>query len=91
MLPARPVATTTRRQSSPSETPHPVGTWLTAPEIAAHLGVSLRTISTWTAAGQIPCVRLPGRIVRFDREAVDAWARGLAQTSSHGVRHGGRR
>ncbi|MHB1720521.1 MAG: helix-turn-helix transcriptional regulator [Acidimicrobiales bacterium] len=65
--------------------------WLTAPEIAAHLGVSLRTISTWTAEGQIPCVRLPGRIVRFDREAVDAWARGLATHSGTGARRGPRR
>jgi len=47
--------------------------WLTAEDVADYLGVSIRTVRSWTAAGVIPHIRLPGRLVRFDRSAVDAW------------------
>ena len=47
-------------------------------EVADYLGVSRRTIEYWVAAGIIPSVELPGRIRRFDREAIDAWVRSRA-------------
>ena len=52
--------------------------WMTIDEVASYLRVSKRTIQTWLSEGMIPCVRLPGRFVRFDQEAVDEWARSLA-------------
>lgn len=47
--------------------------WIDAARVAKHLGVSIRTVRAWTAAGLIPHVRLPGRLVRYDIAAVDAW------------------
>ncbi len=53
-------------------------TWLDADEVAAYLSVSRRTIYNWLASGEIPTVELPGRIRRFDREAIDEWVRSMA-------------
>ena len=34
-------------------------------EVAKHLGVRVETISRWTTAGTIPCVRIGKRSVRY--------------------------
>jgi len=62
--------------------------WLTAEDVAAYLGVSIRTVRSWTAAGIIPHVRLPGRLVRFDRNAVDAWVASHAVAPVRGAQVG---
>lgn len=56
-------------------TSRPDDPWLTAAEAAAHLQVCVRTLKTWVAERTVPHVRLPGRVLRFDREALDVWAR----------------
>lgn len=61
--------------------------YLTVVEVAHYLGVSRRTILYWVAAGEIPTLELPGRIRRFDREAIDQWVRSRAVPA----RAGGRR
>lgn len=65
----------------------PARRWLTAPEVATHLGVSTSTIQHWSAAGTIPCIRLPGRLVRYDRAAIDAWAASYACAPLGRARH----
>ena len=61
--------------------------YLTTTELAAYLSVSLRTIKYWVSHGAVPTVELPGRIRRFDREAIDKWVRSRAVPA----RAGGRR
>lgn len=34
-------------------------------EVAQHLGVRVETVSRWTTAGTIPCVRIGKRSVRY--------------------------
>jgi excisionase family DNA binding protein len=44
---------------------------LTPRETAAALSVSERTLATWTRAGTIPAVRVPGsRLVRYSPDAI---------------------
>ena len=78
----RPPSPPARRAASPRRsdralTPVPTGEnqprWIDAEGVALRIGVSVRTVRTWTAAGLIPHVRLPGRLVRYDVLAVDAW------------------
>ena len=74
--PARP-GRTSRRSDRTALNPVPTGEtarrWIDAEHVALRVGVSVRTVRTWTAAGLIPHVRLPGRLVRYDGAAVDAW------------------
>jgi excisionase family DNA binding protein len=47
---------------------------LTHPQIAALAQVDLRTIQRWAAQDRIPGkLTLPGRSVRYDRAAIEAW------------------
>lgn len=78
------VPATTVVASPPCNGTH--STWLTAVEVADYLGVSIRTIRAWCAEHTIPHVRLPGRVVRFDRNAIDTWARSRAVPVATGVR-----
>ena len=48
---------------------------LTPKEIAEILRVSRRKISQLVAEGQIPCVRIGKRGIRFKREAMMKWFR----------------
>jgi len=50
------------------------GLW-NAHQAAAFLGVSRSAVFHWAAAGTIPCVRV-GHSLRFDPDALRAWARG---------------
>lgn len=53
--------------------------WLTISQAAEHLGVSPRTVANLRAHEGLPVTHLGGRIVRFDRLALDEWA--AARTS----------
>jgi phage terminase Nu1 subunit (DNA packaging protein) len=53
---------------------------LSARDLAAELGVDLRTVRRWTAAG-LPHETLPGGRYLFDLEAARAWRRGGAAPS----------
>jgi len=48
-------------------------TWLGPEEVAAELGVPLRTVYAWRSTGRGPRGARFGRHVRFRREDVDAW------------------
>ncbi|HVT88535.1 MAG TPA: helix-turn-helix domain-containing protein [Tepidisphaeraceae bacterium] len=55
--------------------------YLTATELGERLKLSAATVRTLTKRGRIPCVRLSGKVIRFDPQAVaDADA---AQRRSH--------
>lgn len=60
-------------------------TWPDADEVADYLSVSRRTIYSWLASGEISTAELPGRIRRFDREAIDGWVRSMAVPTRVGV------
>jgi excisionase family DNA binding protein len=45
---------------------------MTIDQAAAALAVSRRTVARWIAAGTIPSVRLPGRLVRVTVRDVQA-------------------
>ncbi len=45
------------------------------PEVAAFLGVTLRTVQNWTTAGKLPHRKLSHRCVRFNLAEVDAATR----------------
>lgn len=51
--------------------------WATCEEVADFLRISPGTVRNWTASGVIPCYRFR-RVVRFDLDEVDSWARGEA-------------
>ncbi len=51
--------------------------WLNAKEAGEHLGLSTATIYSKTSRGELPAHK-NGRIVRYDREELDAWMRGEA-------------
>ena len=47
---------------------------LTQHQVAALLQVDLRTVQRWDAQDLIPGkLALPGRSVRYDRQAIDKW------------------
>lgn len=48
--------------------------WMTRSQAAEYLGVSLRTLGNLRAHHDLPVTHMIGRVVRFDREALDAWA-----------------
>ena len=59
--------------------------WIDAKQVAEHLGVSLRTVRTWTAAGKLPSHRAGPKLVRYDVNEVDEalrWA-DAAQVAEH--------
>jgi len=62
----------------PLEAPQPL---LTAIEIARLLGVSKQWVYKWTEQGKLPCVRLPGRTIRYDAAEVERYVESLKRTS----------
>jgi hypothetical protein len=61
--------------SSQPPTPRTEPLW-TSKDVAEFLQVSLRWVEKQRALGVLPCVALPGRrLVRYDPEAIRAWAR----------------
>lgn len=67
--------------------------WMTRREAAAHLRVSLRTLDNYRAHHDLPVTHLPGRVVRFDRLALDKWAAAFTYAETYQalgpVRRGG--
>ena len=48
--------------------------WLSADEIATHLGVSKDTVYTWISTQNMPAHKV-GRLWKFQASEVDAWVR----------------
>ncbi len=48
--------------------------WLSADDIAAHLGVTKDTIYTWIAEKSMPAHKI-GRLWKFQASEVDEWVR----------------
>jgi excisionase family DNA binding protein len=46
---------------------------MTAEEVAAYVGVPLRTLYAWRQSGQGPAAHRVGRYLRYRRETVDGW------------------
>ena len=68
---------TARSASQQPATPLDNGLW-NAHQTAAFLGMSPSWVYHQAAAGRIPCIRVVGAL-RFDPEALRAWARGERQ------------
>ncbi len=45
--------------------------YVNAENIGQKVGVKASTIKKWARGGIIPCLRLTGRVLRFDPEAVE--------------------
>ena len=59
--------------------------WLSADDIAAHLGVTKDTVYAWIAERAMPAHKL-GRLWRFQATEVDEWVRrGGASTPADGA------
>lgn len=48
--------------------------WMSAEEIAAHLGVSKDTVYAWISAQRMPAHKV-GRLWKFQASEVDEWVR----------------
>jgi excisionase family DNA binding protein len=48
-------------------------TLLNYSQVSELLGVNLNTLYSMKCRGQIPCVQLSGRLIRFDSTEIDAW------------------
>jgi len=55
---------------------------LTDREVAELLVVKPDTVGRWAAAGQLPSVRLGGRLMRFRPDDVERWIEGQALRGS---------
>lgn len=49
--------------------------WLSADDIAAHLGATKDTVYTWIAGKAIPAHKV-GRLWKFQASEIDDWVRG---------------
>lgn len=54
--------------------------WLSADDIAAHLGVTKDTVYTWIADKGMPAHKI-GRLWKFQAGDVDGWVRGGGATT----------
>lgn len=55
--------------------------WLSADDIAAHLGVTKDTVYTWIAEKAMPAHKV-GRLWKFQASEIDGWVRAGAASSS---------
>ena len=55
--------------------------WLSAEEIAAHLGVTKDTVYVWIAGKAMPAHKI-GRLWKFQASEVDGWVRSGGTASS---------
>jgi excisionase family DNA binding protein len=60
---------------------------LTADDLAERWMVSRQTIYDWTRAGALPVIPLPGRILRFRRDAIEEFERKHAHETWAGTRN----
>ena len=44
--------------------------WITSDHLASRLKVKATTIKRWTRAGAIPCIKLSGKVIRYDYDEV---------------------
>ena len=56
--------------------------WLSADDIAAHLGITKDTVYTWIAEKAMPAHKV-GRLWKFQASEIDGWVRGGAAASEH--------
>ena len=56
--------------------------WLSADDIAAHLGVTKDTVYTWIAEKAMPAHKV-GRLWKFQAREIDDWVRAGAAASDH--------
>ncbi len=56
--------------------------WLSADDIAAHLGVTKDTVYTWIAEKAMPAHKI-GRLWKFQASEIDDWVRAGAAASDH--------
>ena len=63
--------------------------WLSAQEIAAHLGIRKDTVYDWIADKEMPAHRV-GRLWKFQVSEIDEWVRGggAAQATADGPEGG---
>jgi citrate synthase len=50
-----------------------IGRYLTAREVAEHLGVSPETVLRWSRRGELPATPLPGGVIRFAEDELEDW------------------
>lgn len=55
--------------------------WLSADDIAAHLGVTKDTVYTWIAEKAMPAHKV-GRLWKFQASEIDGWVRAGAASNS---------
>lgn len=48
-----------------------MGTLITAEQMGERLSLAAGTIKRWASEGIIPCLKLSGKVVRFDPEEVE--------------------
>ncbi len=62
---------------------HALDPWVSADDIAAHLGVAKDSVYRWIEERRLPAHRI-GRLWKFKRSEVDAWVRsgGAGQNST---------
>jgi excisionase family DNA binding protein len=48
---------------------------MTVADVAALLSVGESTIRAWVRVGSIPCLRVNGWLLRFNRRAIEDWLR----------------
>ena len=84
-LPAslHPSLAATQPVAAPVPPPAPAPEFLTARQLAAKLGVSRRTLTTWNQRGIIPSV-CGGRVRRYELEAVKAALRARPSSTTPG-------
>ena len=60
--------------------------WLSADDIAAHLGITKDTVYSWIAERDMPAHKL-GRLWKFQTSEVDSWVRrgGAERSSGHAM------
>ena len=59
----------------------PKGQLLNAQGAAARLNVKVDRVYEWARNGDLPKVRLPGRLLRFDPEELDRWIKDRVTTA----------
>ncbi|MBK6939755.1 MAG: helix-turn-helix domain-containing protein [Planctomycetes bacterium] len=62
--------------------------FVTAHEIGERYGVRAATVKAWAREGRIPSIRITGKIVRFDPDAVDRVLQETVAPRKEGGSHG---